>query len=143
MYSDFGLVLLGLVVFIWLLVLSYLIWRQNSFLGKLFPRTTEGDVRKRFDELLETGSRLLDLEKQDWRHIQKVALLRYNPYEETGGDQSFSLAVLDSKGNGVVLTSLHARGGTRVFAKPVEDEKGTTYHLSKEEIDTVKKAMED
>ena len=45
--------------------------------------------------------------------------MRYNPFEETGGNQSFALALLDAKGDGWVLSSLHARPGTRVYAKAI------------------------
>jgi hypothetical protein len=70
-----------------------------------------------------------------------VELLRYNPYEDTGGDQSFSLALLDNDGNGVVVTSLHSRSGTRVFSKPVILGKASQFQFSKEEDEVIKKAL--
>ena len=57
------------------------------------------------------------LETAGLRAFQRVGLVRYNPFEETGGNQSFALALLDAEGNGWVLSSLHARSGTRVYAK--------------------------
>ena len=55
------------------------------------------------------------LETAGLRAFQRVGLVRYNPFEETGGNQSFALALLDAEGNGWVLSSLHARHGhTRV-----------------------------
>ena len=51
--------------------------------------------------------------------LQRVGLVRYNPFEETGGNQSFALALLDAEGDGWVLSSLHARSGTRVYAKAI------------------------
>ena len=57
------------------------------------------------------------LETAGLRAFQRVGLVRYNPFEETGGNQSFALALLDAEGNGWVLSSLHARQGTRVYAK--------------------------
>ena len=53
------------------------------------------------------------------RAFQRVGLVRYNPFEETGGNQSFALALLDADGDGWVLSSLHARTGTRVYAKAI------------------------
>ena len=53
------------------------------------------------------------------RAFQRVGLVRFNPFEDTGGNQSFALALLDAEGNGWVLSSLHARTGTRVYAKPI------------------------
>lgn len=51
--------------------------------------------------------------------FQRVGLVRFNPFEDTGGNQSFALAMLDADGNGWVLSSLHARSGTRVYAKAI------------------------
>lgn len=142
------------VIFIWLGILSFFVLRQRNFLKSLFPKSGERDIRKKFAELLdetgnfkkvlvEFGGRLHKFEDEGLTHIQKVKLLRFNPYQETGGDQSFSIALLDRKGNGIVLTSLHARSGTRVFAKPVKGGKGLNYQLSSEEEDVLRKALSD
>jgi hypothetical protein len=63
---------------------------------------------------------------------QKISIVRFNPFGDTGGDQSFSLAVLDSHDSGYVLTSIHGREGTRVYVKPVDFGK-SKYPLSEEE----------
>ncbi len=64
--------------------------------------------------------------------IQRVGIVRFNPFHSTGGDQSFSLALLDRDNNGVVITSLHANDMTRVYAKPVQNG-GSEQQLSREE----------
>jgi uncharacterized protein YoxC len=81
------------------------------------------------------------LEKKNIKNIQKVALIRFNPFAESGGDLSFSLAMLDAENNGLVVTSHYTRDNNRVYAKPV---KGgiSSYALSKEEKEAIKKAME-
>ena len=63
---------------------------------------------------------------------QKISIVRFNPFGDTGGDQSFVLAVLDSHNSGYVLTSIHGREGTRVYVKPVDYGK-SKYPLSDEE----------
>lgn len=154
MYSDwsvFAADLAAAAVFVWLLVLSFLIWQQNRFLRSLFPKSGERDIRKKFEEILkivesfkgelsDLEARIEALKIQGTRHIQKVELLRFNPYEETGGNISFTACFLDNKGTGMVITSLHARSGTRVFAKEVTLGK-SRYELSKEEELVIKKAM--
>ena len=81
-----------------------------------------------------------DLQKIVDISITKVGVVRFNPFKDTGGDQSFVIALLDSKNNGLVLSSLYAREGTRVYTKPIE--KGTSsYHLSKEEEEAIQKAI--
>ena len=52
--------------------------------------------------------------------VQGIALVRFRAYEDTGGDQSFALALTDGEGNGVVLSALYGRDATRIYAKPVE-----------------------
>jgi hypothetical protein len=72
------------------------------------------------NELDEIAARLAVLEGAQRRAFQRVGLVRYNPFEETGGNQSFALALLDGRGDGWVLSSLHARSGTRVYAKAIK-----------------------
>jgi Protein of unknown function (DUF4446) len=72
--------------------------------------------------------------------IQHVGLVRFNPFEDTGSDQSFALALLDDRRDGVVISSLHGRTNTRLFAKPVEG--GASSHaLSDEEAQAIRVAL--
>ncbi len=72
--------------------------------------------------------------------VRKVALLRYDAFEDVGGRLSFSCALLDDHGNGVVLTSINGRQETRVYAKPVAQ--GTSSHnLSLEEEEAIRRAL--
>ena len=73
--------------------------------------------------------------------MQRKGLVRYNAFRNTGGDQSFAWALVDSYGNGVVLSSLHARENTRVYAKPLYDWK-SSYSLTKEEEQAIAQALE-
>jgi hypothetical protein len=75
------------------------------------------------------------------RSVQYIGLVRYNPFQEAGGDQSFALALLDRHGDGVVVSSLHGRTATRFYAKPVKG--GTSaLSLSAEEVQAIKQARE-
>ncbi len=76
-------------------------------------RAVVGDVER-------LGARTATLETDLRQSLGRVGIVRYNPFEETGGNQSFALAVLDGIGNGFVVSSLHARAGTRVYAKAVK-----------------------
>lgn len=72
--------------------------------------------------------------------IRNVALLRYDAFEDVGGRLSFSCALLDDHGDGVVLTSINGRQETRVYAKQVTQ--GTSSHnLSLEEEEAIRRAM--
>ncbi len=78
-------------------------------------------------------------ERQSRSHIQHVGLLRYNPFSHTGGDQSFVLALADHDGNGAIVNSLHAREGTRVYAKPLTGWE-SVYTLTDDELEAIAKA---
>lgn len=71
---------------------------------------------------------------------QKISVVRYNPFGDTGGDQSFSLAVLDGHDSGYVLTSIHGRQGTRVYLKPIDFGK-SKHSLSEEEQQAISQAV--
>jgi hypothetical protein len=72
--------------------------------------------------------------------VQKVGMVRFNPFSEVGGDQSFSVALLDGSNNGIVITSLYIREGNRVYGKPVNNGQ-SKYQLSNEENKAVEKAI--
>lgn len=63
----------------------------------------------------------------------KVNITRFNPFEELGGEQSFILSILDKDNSGAILTSLHNRDITRLYAKGIKKGKGDNITLSKEE----------
>jgi Flp pilus assembly protein TadB len=91
-------------------------------------------------ELDGLGDRMTALEAAQRKAFQRVGLVRYNPFEETGGNQSFALALLDAAGDGWVLSSLHARSGTRVYAKTIKAGRADV-GLSAEETAAITRAM--
>lgn len=90
-------------------------------------------------EVDRLGSRTTRLEGVAPRALQRVGLVRFNPFDDTGGNQSFALALLDAEGNGWVLSSLHARAGTRVYVKAVRAGRSDGA-LSDEEAAAIKQA---
>ena len=96
------------------------------------------DVRGRLGEIDGVQA---TLEHRTQTSIQHIGLIRFNPFDDTGSDQSFALAMLDDRRDGVVISSLHGRTNTRLFAKPVEG--GTSSHaLSDEEAQAIRVAMD-
>jgi hypothetical protein len=89
-------------------------------------------------ELFEISNRLREL---GLRSIHKFSVLRFNPFKEVGSNQSFSLALLDGKNNGAVLSSLHTREGTRVYAKPIKNGEADGFPLTDEEQQVIKEAL--
>ena len=89
------------------------------------------------EEFKKVSKQLRAIKRENKLSIQKIGIVRFNPFKEIGGDQSFSIAFLDGNNSGAVITSLYSREGNRVFGKPVE--KGKSQYLLTEEE---KKAIE-
>ncbi len=73
--------------------------------------------------------------------IQKVGLVRYSAFKDTGSDLSFTLALLNEKNTGIVLNGIYSREMSNIYAKPIENGI-STYTLSEEEKQAIKKAIE-
>ena len=140
------------IVFLWLGALTYFFRKTSSHYQNLVKgassKSLQEILEKLFDNLhvekesIESLKKKLDTLSDDVTyHIQKVGILRYNPFSDTGGDQSFVLAILDGTGSGIVLTSLHSRGMTRWYAKNIKKGQGVDYDLSEEEKKAIKQAQ--
>jgi len=70
-------------------------------------------------------------------YIKEIGLKRFNPFGDTGGDQSFILSLVDGNKDGVVITSLHSRENTRFYVKSVNGGVGIDHPLSQEEQKTI------
>lgn len=94
------------------------------------------DVRKLKLKDEEIDKELERLESNLKKCVQKVGLVRYNAYNDTGSDLSFTFALMDSEDNGMVVNGLYSRDSSSIFAKPLV--KGETkYNLSAEEIQAI------
>jgi hypothetical protein len=92
------------------------------------------------DEIKEILEKIKNLDEVALRSIQKVGVVRFNPFKEIGGNQSFSLVILDQKDDGVVISSYHSKEGTRIYTKPIKQGE-SSFPLSGEEEEAIKKAM--
>jgi len=99
------------------------------------------DLLKRLEENFEKVSTELEkIKKENKSSIQKVGIVRYNPFSKMGGNQSFSCALLDRNDNGIIITSLYTREGNRVYGKEIERGQSQS-SLSVEEKEAIKKAQ--
>jgi len=147
------LIIFVVIAFVWLGWLSFLYYSALRHYRKLvgqhrdwdLPRVLEevlGQVRGHSREIAVLKEFSEGLRVEGELHLQRTALVRFNPFDETGGDQSFALALLDKNGDGLVLSSLHTRDLTRVYGKPVRGGKPAEYDFSKEEKQAVELALE-
>ncbi len=99
---------------------------------------TDIDITKKDIDLL--SKRCDTIMKEGQLHIQKIGLIRFNPFKETGGDQSFILAMVDGNDTGVVISGLYSRSGTRWYAKRILAGNGVEHDLSEDEKQAVREA---
>jgi septal ring factor EnvC (AmiA/AmiB activator) len=92
--------------------------------------------QENIEKYLETA------EKRLKQSIQQVGVVRFNPFEDTGSNQSFVISLLNEKGNGVALSSFYSRETVRIYAKPINNY-NSEYSLSKEEQEAINKARGD
>jgi len=109
----------------------------NPFKKEKEPKDLK-EVLKQFEELKKEVRKLSQESKFS---VQKIGIIRYNPFSGVGSDQSFSIVLLDGNNDGVVITSIYARDGNRVYGKPIKNGK-SEYSLSDEEKEAIEKAME-
>ena len=90
---------------------------------------------KEIQELFDISNKIHNL---SLKGLHKVGVIRFNPFKDVGGDQSFSIALLDGKNSGLVISSLFTREGTRVYAKPIIQGQSKKYPMTEEEKQAVK-----
>lgn len=155
MTPNIGLIVGALVVAVVVLAILVvvLLRRSNRLEARLAGMTRGSEGRSleavldaHLDKVFAVGKGLDDvaartavLEAALPKAFQRVGLVRYNPFDETGGNQSFALALLDAKGDGWVLSSLHARTGTRIYAKMITAGRSDA-NLSDEETAAIRQA---
>ncbi|CAM4434635.1 DUF4446 family protein [Paenibacillus typhae] len=97
---------------------------------------------ERLDEEQREHKTLIETAQNKMRGMKsKVAVKRYNAFGERGSDLSFSIAIIDDGSNGVVLTSLHNRENSYIYAKPLENG-SSQYPLSPEEKEVIAQAQQ-
>lgn len=150
MFQNYALLA---VIGLWLSALSVVFIWFFLKLNNLVKNTAEKSLVSAIEKIvslekkneIEIGlikKEIAKIENQSLAHIQKIGLVRFNPFEETGGDHSFSLALLDGTDSGFVVTGLHTRERTRLYVKSIK--RGLSEHeLSKEEQRALVKARKE
>lgn len=140
------------ILFLWNVVLTAIYVSALKHYGQLKAESSEFSISEILKSLIKrtilTEKDFENLKKEveslkisNIKNISRVGLIRFNPYDDTGGDLSFSLTLLDRDKNGVVLSSLHGRGGTRIYCKNIKNGQKEKYELSQEEKDSLAEAL--
>ncbi|HEX8916988.1 MAG TPA: DUF4446 family protein [Chloroflexota bacterium] len=146
-----ALLAVSFLLAVWLGIVNARSRRTAQTLNDLFEGASSESIGRMLVEYLGTvRSTAADVQRMRHQHeaitavmpsvIRHVGLVRFSPFHDTGGDQSFALAILDSRADGVVVTALHSRTDSRLYAKPVEGGR-STYSLSPEESEAIERAL--
>ena len=154
--ANIGWIVGGLLVVVLALVLAVVgLIRRTRRLGRRLDGITAGSDDKSLEAVLGShlecvrqvvrdvdtiGTRTAVIERDIQGSLGRVGLVRFNPFEDTGGNQSFALALLDGHGDGFVVSSLHSRTGTRLYAKAIAAGASETA-LSEEESGALRQAL--
>lgn len=148
-------IVLGAVLVVAVSLIVYLFWRTRRIEGdcELLMRDGQGqnfaqivsDNIAQGDEILGAVERLSEQYAQVLRRmagaVQHVGVVRFDAFRDLGGLLSFSVALLDDRGNGLVFSSIYGRIESRTYAKPVV-ERSSSYELSPEEREAIRLAMQ-
>ncbi len=149
LFIIFGIVIVLLIGFSIMLVKFFTLnKRYKEFMKKLGNgKNLEKDLENyiyRVDTVEKQNAKILNeiknLDENLIKCIQKVGIVRYSAFKDTGSDLSFALALLDENNDGVVLNGIYSREMSNIYAKPVEKGK-STYTVSEEEEQAIQKAI--
>ena len=141
------------ILFILFLLILYLIFQNLKLKKRLDIFFKKGEMN--IEEILASHIKTLESQRGDLKKIfgeieklnnisticfQRIGVVRFNPFKDIGGDQSFSIALLDAKNDGVVITGLYTKEGNRIFVKPIDGGQ-SKYLLSGEEREAITKAI--
>lgn len=97
-------------------------------------------LQKLEESIKKLEEKISAIEKEKNFFIKKVAIKRYNPFSDIGGNQSFSAAMLNDNNSGIVITSLYTKNGSMIYGKPIKNG-SSEYPLSEEEKDVIEEAI--
>ena len=150
--STIVILIINFVLFITVIISNARISKMNKSNKEFMQKIGSGkdiseDINKYMDRIIaleedlsETHSYCNQLENKIKRCVQKVGIVRYNAYNDSGKDLSFAVAFLDEKNNGIVFNGIYSREMSNIYAKPIVNGK-CKYNMIEEEEKAVERAM--
>lgn len=140
-----SVIALALALYEWRQVASLNRLRKTLFAGSN-AASLEDTIRTLIGEIkrLESSQEVHEQALSELQHlfrfaVQKIGIVRFNPFDDGGGNLSFSLAILDGHNTGFVVTSMHGRQQNRIYAKRIEQGRSEV-QLTEEEVEAVRTA---
>ncbi len=136
----------------WISVLTYVLIRMVRHYNRLTGEGQKRGLKEVLDAITgaidvlqkrtsESEKAIRAVELDGTKHVQRIGIVRFNPFADTGGTQSSSIAILDARKNGIVMTTLYGRAGNRSYIKEIIAGTCKELDLSKEEKEAIQKAI--
>ena len=143
-------ILIYIISFVVVILISWIIYTEYRF-KKFFAGTKAKNLEdvmiridKNISELIEeqnkTKEHLVLIDKRLNQSVRNIETVRFNPFGDSGSNQSFAISFLNDEGNGVIISSLYARDRMSIFAKPIKSGK-SEFELSTEERHILNKSI--
>jgi hypothetical protein len=133
----------------WMVVLTFVVFQLRGHYHRLTTRTRKQSIDDMLDALLKQGAEIK--KDQDWLRqeltaaqsqmqgaVQKIGFVRFNAFGKAEGEQSFAIALLNERNDGIIINFIYIHDGIRIYAKPVKGGKGERHELTEEEQQAVK-----
>lgn len=146
------ILLINIILIIMVIISNKRIKKINNNYKQFMKKVGEGkDIGEILDNYMtrvinleeaisETNVYCKQLDKKSELCIQKVGIVKYNAYKDSGNDLSFAIALLNNKNDGLVLNGIYSREMSNIYGKPIFNG-GSTYNLTDEERQAIKKAI--
>ncbi len=139
------------IVFLWLIVITFILWKVRAHYNNLVSATKKDKIDDILDSLI-AGDKRNEIEitkiqealqgqiNESKLHLKKIGLVRFNPFERVGGEQSFVVSLLNEENDGIILNFIYTKEGLRVYTKRIRKSKGEEYELSEEEKKSIERS---
>ena len=151
-----GLIVIGLaIITLLLLIITIVLLLSVNKVEKKYRKMMRGTNSRNLEEVINSNLDNIDVALNNSKEslercekiaedlkscVNKVAIMRYKAFEDVGSDLSFSIAILDSYNDGVIITGIYSRHDSTTYAKPID--KGISrYDLSEEELHVLNEAI--
>lgn len=139
------------ILCVWVIVLTWVVILTRTHYFNLVSRTKKYKIDDVLDRLLENDENfqkeieglkkeLKQIIAKSQFHLQKIGLVRFNPFERIAGEQSFVVSLIDEQNSGILINFIYTHDGLRVYTKKVKYGKGEGYELSEEERKAIKES---
>lgn len=139
------------IILVWLVIVTWVLFKTRKHYYNLIGKSKKHTIEELLEHLLANDEKkAFEIEKllgdvkliveQSKIPIQKIGIKRFNPFDRSGGEQSFVIALLNYHNTGLIINFIYTKEGLRTYIKKIKEGKALEYGLSEEEQEAVSKS---